>query len=618
MSSPKRLLLIANDFPNPYEPTKGVFNERMARALAADHEIRVLAPVSWVDEVSARLRGQAVARCVRPRHGVSIRYPRYYYTPRLLRRFYATFLWWSLRKTVRHLLAKRPPDAVLGYWAHPDGAVALRAAREAGVPGVIIVGGSDVLLLTRSNGRRRCILRVLNEADAVVAVSRHLKGKLIELGIPAAKVHVVLRGVDDAVFCPGDRGAARRKLGISENQRVLLWVGRMVPVKGVDVLLTACGRLHLQGFRFALYLIGEGPSQSALQAQTRALGLAEDVKFLGAVDHERLADWYRAANLTVLPSRSEGVPNVLRESLACGTPFVASRVGGIPEIANAANSRLVEPDNPERLADAIREALVSGDLGCPVSSDSATWAQSAAKLLEVIASVSQGRPHDWAAEVAARPILWKRWTKQLLTRFLPRRLLLTHGPAHSGAVCLTFDDGPHPEHTPRLLEVLHEQRIKATFFVVGRQAARYPELIRRMAAEGHTVGHHSYTHTRPQCTSAGRLGDEVRRTSELLGCLLGRPPQLFRPPFGQLTAAKLWRLWRARQTVVLWNRDPKDYACPATEVLAQWFRQHPLRSGDLVLLHDDRAHAAAVLPEVADSVRARGLSFGTIAEWLPC
>jgi peptidoglycan/xylan/chitin deacetylase (PgdA/CDA1 family) len=199
---------------------------------------------------------------------------------------------------------------------------------------------------------------------------------------------------------------------------------------------------------------------------------------------------------------------------------------------------------------------------------------------------------------------------------LPRRLFLVRGPAASASVCLTFDDGPHPEHTPRLLDTLKELGVTATFFVVGQQAERYPNLVRRIAAEGHAVGHHTFYHTDLRRTSARQLAAEVRRTRDLLARLLGKAPNLFRPPHGKLTPAKLWSLWRAGQTVVLWNVDPKDYACRSADQLQAWCEAHPMQAGDLVLMHDDRPHAAMVLPGLIAVARQRGLTFSTIPDWV--
>ena len=122
-----------------------------------------------------------------------------------------------------------------------------------------------------------------------------------------------------------------------------------------------------------------------------------------------------------------------------------------------------------------------------------------------------------------------------------------------------------PSYTPALLDVLRDCGVRATFFVIGEKVERHPEIVRRMVAEGHGVGNHSFHHNDPQSTSARQLMDEVHRTKVLLAGLLGSDVTLFRPPRSKLTASKLWWLWKARQTVVLWNVDPKDFGahdCP--------------------------------------------------------
>ena len=291
-------------------------------------------------------------------------------------------MWYSLRRTIMEQLRLFRPDAVVGYWTHPDGEC---AARIAGVPSAVMVGGSDVLLLSRNAVRRRRILDVLRAADVVVPVSEDLKTKLVSMGVVADKVHVVPRGVDTSRFLPGDRQASRRKLGIPQGLPVLLWVGRMVPVKGVDVLVDACGRMRDGGVPFHLYLVGTGELRKALAHRVERLDLSGRVTFAGPVRHGDLPDWYRSADVTVLPSRSEGIPNVLRESLACGTPFVASRVGGIPEIAQEGYSWLVPPDRPQELAAALTEALGHRDsIGAHGRKSVSSWADSADALVRAL------------------------------------------------------------------------------------------------------------------------------------------------------------------------------------------------------------------------------------------
>ena len=189
-----------------------------------------------------------------------------------------------------------------------------------------------------------------------------------------------------------------------------------------------------------------------------------------------------------------------------------------------------------------------------------------------------------------------------LSAVLPRKWFLTHGPRSSATVCLTFDDGPDPVHTPRLLDALAAASVQATFFVIGERAQRHPAIVRRIVAEGHALGHHSFFHREPAHTSTAALIEEVRKSRALLREITGSESTLFRPPHGKVTAGKLVALLREGQSVVLWNVDPKDFqARDAAQVLAS-LTATPLRGGDIVLLHDTSPYAAAIMPELARSL----------------
>jgi glycosyltransferase involved in cell wall biosynthesis len=346
-----KLLLVTTVFPSPLEPQRGVFNREMVRAFGAGHEVRVIAPVAWPVAWRARRDGRAWDDS-RRLDGVDVRHPVYFYTPRTLRTWYGTFFQWSIRRSVDSVLASFSPDVVVGYWAHPDGQAAVAIARRLGVPAVVMVGGSDILVLGETAGRGRRIRRVLDAADAIVTVSEDLKRTMLRWSVPPSKVHVVQRGVDVTRFTPGSRDQARERLSLPHRDPLLLWVGHMVPVKGLDVLLQACASAAAAA-AFHLYLVGDGPLRAALQRRCGELGLLDRVTFVGAVTHATLPDWYRAADWTVMSSRSEGIPNVLRESIASGTPFIAPRIGGIAEIADPLVDRLVPPNDPAALGDAI-------------------------------------------------------------------------------------------------------------------------------------------------------------------------------------------------------------------------------------------------------------------------
>jgi peptidoglycan-N-acetylglucosamine deacetylase len=219
--------------------------------------------------------------------------------------------------------------------------------------------------------------------------------------------------------------------------------------------------------------------------------------------------------------------------------------------------------------------------------------------------------------MASRSVSWFRQViRRGLAATLPRRVFLTHGPRRSGNVCLTFDDGPHPELTPRLLDLLVENCVRATFFVIGREAEKYPHLVRRMIDDGHCVGSHSYSHRPRGLLSAREAANEITRGAEVVGAILGELPKLYRPPEGKLTGRDLLKLWRLGFTTVLWNVDPKDYNKPSAEDVKLELAKRKLESGDLVLFHDTHPHAVEILPDLITSARESGLEFGTVEAWM--
>lgn len=391
-----RILFFSYAYPNAAQPTLGTFNRSLLEALVRQHQVRVVAPVSFVETLKHRINGQQVFDpSFQAIPGVAADYVPFYYPPKILRDRFDDFLWWSVRSRLTRVLREFRPDVMLSYWAHPDGAVAVRAGREHRIPVVTMVGGSDVLLLGRSGRRRDAILQALRDADAVVAVSRHIADTLTSDGLPANKLHVVKRGIDGHVFQPGDRLEARRELGLPLRRFTLVSVGRCVPVKGHTHLLAACARLHREGHSFGCYLLGDGPLRGQLQREIEQYRLQTCVELRGPQPQSELAKWYRAANVTVLPSLSEGIPNVLLESLAANTPLIASNVGGIPEIADERFDDLIPAANSGALAEAMRRRL-RNERSVPDAGvrrfQPQSWEDSAQSLCDVFAKLVPG---DW-------------------------------------------------------------------------------------------------------------------------------------------------------------------------------------------------------------------------------
>jgi len=352
-----RILFMTNLYPSPVDPYLAPFNRQLVQHLASVHPISVIAPIPWTDEVKHRLRrGSRIPGDRRVElDGVGAVHPRFYYPPRMLRSWYGRFFQASVGRTFRRVVAQFRPDVVHVAWAYPDAWAAVRLGHEAGLPVLVKVLGSDVRALDMFPARRAGTIEALRNADGVVAVSNELAARISEFGVAPEKIRVIYDGVNPELFFPGSKTEARTRLGLPVDGLQFLFVGNLLHVKGVDVLLTACDLLYRTGFRFKLNVIGKGPLRGRLEAQAETCNLTDVVRFIGQVPQQDLPHWYRAADLFLLPSRSEGLPNVLLEASACHTPWVATSVGGNPEIAHLGMSRLVRPDNSRELAAAIRD-----------------------------------------------------------------------------------------------------------------------------------------------------------------------------------------------------------------------------------------------------------------------
>jgi glycosyltransferase involved in cell wall biosynthesis len=250
-------------------------------------------------------------------------------------------------------------DLVDVHYAYPDGVAGDKLARRLGKPFVLSLRGSDIHLLTKFPKRRELIRSTLKRADAVVAVSSDLRQEAVELGADPNKVYVMPNGVDTAVFFPRDWREARQALGWPLDHEVILSVGRLVPVKGFNLLIRAMREVRERlGRLVRCYIVGEGESRSNLENEVRRLGLEQEVILPGPVSPDRLPLWYSAANLFVLLSQNEGCPNVVLEALACGTPVVAAAVGGLPELVREGVCGLLVKDRSEaEAARRIEQAL---------------------------------------------------------------------------------------------------------------------------------------------------------------------------------------------------------------------------------------------------------------------
>jgi glycosyltransferase involved in cell wall biosynthesis len=351
-----KILVISNLYPNLLQPQHGIFIEHRVRSLLqySDAEVKVLAPVPWFPLKRPVFGKYSVfARVPRTdsRYGVRIVYPRYPVIPKIGTNLAPLGLASALIKPLRRILRGGYDfDLIDAYYSYPDGVAATMLGRYFGRPVIITALGSDINFFTSYRIPRWMIKWAARNADAITTVSNALKDRLVGLGIDSDTIRVNLHGVDQRLFKPpADRAMLRKQLNIVRP--TLISVGNLIELKGHHVGIQALTALP----DVDLIIAGEGKEERTLKKLASSLGLAERVRFLGHVSQEDLRDYYGAADVLILASSREGIANVLLESMACGTPVIATRVGGLPEIITTPEAGvLMRNRTPEALVQAVR------------------------------------------------------------------------------------------------------------------------------------------------------------------------------------------------------------------------------------------------------------------------
>lgn len=199
--------------------------------------------------------------------------------------------------------------------------------------------------------------------------------------------------------------------------------------------------------------------------------------------------------------------------------------------------------------------------------------------------------------------------KLQVLRWLPNRWVLTRGSRRRRVLYLTFDDGPHPEHTPVLLDLLAKYRARATFYLIGQQAERNAEVVRRIVSEGHALGNHSWSHPQFDRLSLVEQRREIEHTERLLARFDGQARHDFRPPRGVMPVPMVLDCIRRGQRIAFWSYDSLDYSQRPADELIEVARRHPPLPGEIVLMHDDGGLSLAVLETMLPQWAAEGFTF---------
>jgi teichuronic acid biosynthesis glycosyltransferase TuaC len=371
------------------DPTHGIFVYQRVAHLARrkGNESQIIAPLPYFPRWLGIKRWKNSTQV--PAHeeigGLAVYHPRYFLLPRV------SMPWQGISMFLGSLpLAKKIHrcwriDCIDAHYVYPDGLAAVLLGKYLGVPVMVSARGTDINLFPTLRLIRSMICWTLKQAAGVIAVSTALKEAMGALGVERDKIHVVTNGVDAVRFQPVPSADARRSLGLPGDGPIIVTVGTLISSKGHELTIRAFAQIRKRHESLQLYILGEGLQRASLEALVSEFGLRETVHFMGKRPNDELPLWFSAATVSCLASAREGWPNVVTESLACGTPVVATRVGGIPEILHSEELGILVDQTVESVGEGLARAIGKAWDREAISTrtHSRTWDQVAAEIEEI-------------------------------------------------------------------------------------------------------------------------------------------------------------------------------------------------------------------------------------------
>jgi len=360
-----RIVSLTCAYPNPLQPTIGVFVERRLQALSSIADVQVVSPVAifrYGSPAGARIGiGEDKCPFQRQNGAVTVLHPRWFYPP-LSGGLTAGWLALRMISYLRRLRRTVPFDILDTHFGHPDGIAGGLISRALGVPFTMTLRGNEPAH-ARSRLVHRSLAWALSKAARVFTVSERLRQFAIGLGANPDKVKTIPNGVDTSIFHPGERMAIRVQNGLDPQKPLIVSAGALIERKGHHRIVRGVGALNRSARGpVQLAIVGGAGPEGAYEREIRqtiaALHLEADVRLVGSVSGPEMARWMAAADVLCLASTREGWPNVVNEALACGTPVVATDVGAVPDMLPDTRYGFVVPVNDEAaLGGALDQAL---------------------------------------------------------------------------------------------------------------------------------------------------------------------------------------------------------------------------------------------------------------------
>jgi len=353
--SDKNLLVISNSFPNSENTFVGdIFvKEQLKYIRHYFNHVYVISPVAYGMEYLRKAEFSNYQY-----DNVSVYFPKYYNIPF----FYSKCrdVWVKLEASaILNLIEKEKMsfNLIHAHFTWPSGAVAVKLKQRYKVP-VVITEHTHITLYKELKNQNRHYINTWKDCDAIIRVNKKDIPLFTSVGLPEKKVFHIVNGYDPKKYFPVPISETRSRLGIGQEDKIILNISRLYEEKGQKYLIEAVANIVKTYPEIICYIGGSGPLKETLQNQINILNLQKNIKLIGFIPDDIISIWMNACDFFVLPSLSEGNPTVMFEALGCGKPFVGTKVGGVPEIITSDEyGLLVNPANSEDLVEKILMAL---------------------------------------------------------------------------------------------------------------------------------------------------------------------------------------------------------------------------------------------------------------------
>lgn len=392
-----KVLLITNLFPNCQEQNRGIFVKQQASELSKLCDLKVIAPVPWFPfkfKVFPKWSINAFIPYYETLDNIPVYHPRWFITPKIFGSCYGFFLYLSIIRLLIKVKMTFPFDIIYAQWMYPDGFAAVLLGKFFKKPVILHGLGCDINLYSKFYLRKLMIKWSIKNSKKTIVVSEALKDKLVCIGVESRKVIVAPNGVNTDLFKPLSKDTCREKVNLSPDSSVILFIGSLEEVKGVDYLIRGFSEFYRTKINknILLVIIGQGSLRRGIQKLVKELGIGDKVILAGEVKHEDIPVWLNASDLFCLPSIREGMPNVVLEAMACRKYIVATNVGGIPELfKNKEVGALVPPMDPLALSNAFADYFDNnGGTTQYGSNEIISWSDNAKKVINCLTESKDG------------------------------------------------------------------------------------------------------------------------------------------------------------------------------------------------------------------------------------